>query len=135
MDTVTKTAAELVVGDILMGRYPERITSVTLTGQSRCGADMYKIKTEGVMHPGHPFGELNCPFDREFRNVQPASRNLEEALARLTRTIAAQLDTPLARAEAELVRLENADDFAALSGRLAAAQRAVAEARHAQEAV
>lgn len=135
MNTVTKTAAELVVGDIILGNYPERITSVTLNGQSRNGTDMYRVTTEGLAHPGVPFVEYNCPAHKAFENVQPASRSLAEALARLTRTIAAQLETPLARAEAELARLEQSDDYAAISGRLAAAQRAVAEARRAQEGV
>jgi len=135
METVTKAASDLVVGDILMGSYPVRITSVTLNGYSRSGVAMYVITTEGLAHPGRPHVDYRCPATKLFENVQPASRSLAEALARLSRTIAAQLETPLARAEAELARLEQSDDYAAISGRLAAAQRAVAEARRAQEGV
>ena len=40
METVTKKVADLVVGDIIMGSYPMRITSITLKGQSRFGDDM-----------------------------------------------------------------------------------------------
>lgn len=135
MDTVTKAASDIVVGDILLDSYPVRITSVTLSGYSRSGVAMYVITTEGLAHPGRPHVEYHCPATKLFENVQPASRSLAEALARLTRTISAQLETPLARAEADLARLEQSDDFAAISGRLAAAQRAVAEARRAQEGV
>lgn len=135
MENVTKAASDLVVGDILMGGYPARITSVTLNGYSRYGMAMYIITTEGVAHPGRPHVDYHCPATALFNDVLPASRSLEEALARLSRTIAAQLETPLARAEAALASLEQSDDYAAISGRLAAAQRAVAEARRAQEAV
>ncbi len=91
MDTVTKKVADLVVGDIIMGSYPMRITSVTLTGQSRFGDDMYCYKTEGLAHPGVPYIEFNTWGDNLVDNIQPASRSLDEALARLTRTISRQL--------------------------------------------
>jgi hypothetical protein len=91
MDTVTKKVADLVVGDIIMGDYPMRITSITLKGQSRFGDDMYRYTTEGVAHPGVPYIEFNSWGEKLVADVQPASCNLDEALARLTRTISRQI--------------------------------------------
>jgi hypothetical protein len=85
-ETVTKTAGELVVGDIIPGRnhYPARVTRVHRHVVN--GRNCVDYDTEGLLHPGSPYvgfrGQASTLVE-----VIPASRNLDEALARLTRTI------------------------------------------------